>query len=79
MGVKLDILISVCGFPVDIECEGAICAAVDGDVEHCYSAVLLLLLSPFDVRVDAVDECEEWRYVVFVDCSECVVCLSQPK
>ena len=47
--------------------ERAVGAAVDGYVQHGYFAFGFFLFCPFDVRVYAVDVCEEWCDVVVVN------------
>ena len=42
-------------------------------------AVGLLLLGPFDVWVDVIDVCEEWRDVIFVNCSDGIIRFPQPE
>ena len=54
----MNVLVSVCGFPEDVEGERAVGVALDVDVKHVDEAVDLLLLGPCDVWVKGVDVCE---------------------
>ena len=48
VGIEWDILICVCGFPVNIKGERAVSAAMDGNVQQGYFAFRLLLFRPFE-------------------------------
>jgi hypothetical protein len=73
------LLVSVCGFAVDIEVEGSIWLAKDGEVQHGYLAIGFSLWRPFDAGVDCVDVVKEVVDVVPVDVGEDVVSLAEPK
>ena len=77
--VKWYVLVCMGRFPVYIKRKRAIGVAGDGYIEHCDGAVLFLLFCPFDVRMDAVDECEEGCDVVFVDGCDCIIRFSEPE
>ena len=55
MRIEVDILISMGRLSVDVEGKAAVGLPVDVDIEHVNVAILLLLLRPLNVRVDAVD------------------------
>ena len=79
MGLKWYILVSMGRFPINVKGEGAVGIALNGDVQHCNFAFSLHFLRPLDVWMDAVNVCEKWIYVVFVDGCECIVCFSEPE
>ena len=79
MGVEVDVLVRMGGFPEDIKVETAVGLAVDVNVQHVDVAINLLLLSPFDVGMQGVDVCEEGFCVVGVDGGECIVGLAHPE
>ena len=64
MAVEWDILISVGGFAVDVEAEGAIRIVYDQNIQHGDAAVLLNLDGPLDVWVNGVEVIVEWMDVV---------------
>ena len=79
MAVPGDVLVGVGGFAVDIEVEGAIRVADNGDVQHGDFTVLLNFLCPLDVRMNGVQVVVEWFNVLVVYCDKCVIGLPQPK
>ena len=52
MAVKGDVLICVRGFAIDIEVEGSVRIAYDGDIKHRNASILLDLFGPFNVGVE---------------------------
>ena len=52
VGVEVDVLVSVCGFPEDVKGESAVGIALDVDVQHVDEAIDFLLLGPFDIGVN---------------------------
>ena len=67
------VLIGVCGFAIDIKGEASAFGFRDRHIEHGYLTVSFFLFGPFDVWVNAVDECEKRCNVVFVDGCDGVV------
>ena len=79
MRAEMYILVSMSRFSVDIEGEFAGGAFRDADIQHVDDSVSFLLFRPFDVRVKAVDECEESVGVILVDGDQSVIRFTQPE
>ena len=77
--MKVNVLVCMCGFAVDVKREAAVGIALDVDVQHVDAAVFLHLLCPLDAGVDVVDVGEEGLKVVLVDGDERVIGLSHPE
>ena len=76
VGLEIEVLVSVGGFPVYGCFEGAVLLKFDTCVEEGQTAVFLDLTGEFDVRVDGVDVVVETLDRVFVEWSTVTVKVS---
>ena len=78
-GVPVQVLVSVCGFPVDAEFCATILFSVYQGVQKRDFPLFFLFRSEFNSRVLFVQICHEVADVVLLEFGECVVDISQPE
>ena len=79
VAVKVDVLVSVCGFAVNVKVEGAVRIPDDGDIKHSNFAAVLNFFRPLHIGVDRVEILMERLDMVFVDANDGVVGLTVPE